>query len=100
MSMVVTHLNAGALVRDWRLRRRRSQMDLALDVGVSARHLSFVETGRSRPSPALLLALAERLEVPFRERNAFLLAAGYAPRYSRTSIDDAAMARVRAALQR
>jgi transcriptional regulator with XRE-family HTH domain len=91
---------AGPLLKEWRMRRRRSQMDLALDAGVSPRHLSFVETGRSKPSPELLLVLAERLEVPLRERNAFLLAAGYAPRYSHTSLDDAAMRRVRAALQR
>jgi transcriptional regulator with XRE-family HTH domain len=74
-------------------------MDLALDVGVSPRHLSFVETGRSKPSPELLLALAERLEVPLRERNDFLLAAGYAPRYQQTSLDEGAMGRARAALQ-
>src|SRR5579862_721109 len=90
----------GPLVRQWRQRRRRSQLDLALDVGVSTRHLSFVETGRSRPSPELLLALADRLEVPLRERNTFLLAAGYAPRFRQTALDDASMAGVRAALQR
>src|SRR5690242_18462467 len=89
----------GALVRDWRVRRGRSQMELAFDAGVSPRHLSFVETGRSRPSPELLLALADHLEVPLRERNAFLLAAGYAPRYRETSLDDEAMGRVRGALQ-
>jgi transcriptional regulator with XRE-family HTH domain len=75
-------------------------MDLALEVGVSARHLSFVETGRSRPSPELLLAVAHHLDVPLRERNALLLAAGYAPRYQETSLNDAAMGRVRVALQR
>jgi len=75
-------------------------MDLALDVGVSPRHLSFVENGRSRPSPELLLSLAEHLELPLRERNVLLLAGGYAPRYSETSLDAAAMQRVRAALQR
>jgi transcriptional regulator with XRE-family HTH domain len=91
---------AGDLLRDWRQRRRRSQMDLAHAVGVSPRHLSFVETGRSKPSPELLMALAEGLEVPLRERNAFLLAAGYAPRYRHTPLDDPAMARVRASLQR
>src|SRR6478672_8180278 len=90
----------GTLLRDWRVRRRRSQLDLALDVGVSARHLSFVETGRSRPSPELVLAVAEELEVPLRERNTLLLAAGYAPRYLETSLDAAEMGRVRAALQR
>jgi transcriptional regulator with XRE-family HTH domain len=75
-------------------------MDLALEVGVSPRHLSFVETGRSRPSPELVLALADHLEVPLRERNTMLLAAGYAPRYRETSLDDPTMASVRAALQR
>jgi transcriptional regulator with XRE-family HTH domain len=74
-------------------------MDLALDVGVSPRHLSFVETGRSKPSPELLLVLADRLEVPLRERNALLLAAGYAPRYQETPLDDGAMRRARRALQ-
>ncbi len=66
----------GTLVRDWRTRRRRSQMDLALAIGVSPRHLSFVETGRSRPSPELLVALSDCLDVPLRERNTLLLTAG------------------------
>jgi transcriptional regulator with XRE-family HTH domain len=73
-------------------------MDLALDVGVSTRHLSFVETGKSKPSPELVLALAEHLDVPFRERNTMLLAAGYAPRYQQTPLDDEALASVRGAL--
>jgi transcriptional regulator with XRE-family HTH domain len=73
-------------------------MALALDVGVSPRHLSFVETGRSKPSPELLLALADGLEVPLRERNAFLLAAGYAPRYPRTAFGDAQLSQVRGSL--
>lgn len=88
----------GSMLRDWRLDRRRSQMDLAIDVGVSTRHLSFVETGKSKPSPELVLALAEHLDVPLRERNSMLLAAGYAPRYSTTSLDADALASVRAAL--
>src|SRR5216683_1254649 len=100
MTTTLPRSTAGPLVRDWRLRRRRSQMNLALEVGVSPRHLSFVETGRSKPSPELLLALADRLDVPLRERNTLLLAAGYAPRYQQTSLDDRAMTRVRAALQR
>lgn len=90
----------GPLLRDWRARRRRSQMDLALDVGVSTRHLSFIETGRSRPSPGVLLALAEQLQVPLRERNRLLLAAGYAPRYAERALDSEAMAPVRQSLQR
>jgi transcriptional regulator with XRE-family HTH domain len=92
--------NIGTLLRDWRTRRRLSQLDLALDVGVSSRHLSFIETGRSRPSPQMLLALAERLDVPLRERNRLLLAAGYAPRYAERRLDADAMGQVRAALQR
>ncbi len=77
-----------------------SQMDLANEVGVSPRHLSFVETGRSKASPELLLTLAEHLEVPLRERNSLLLAGGYAPRYSQASLDSPEMARVRETLQR
>ncbi len=101
-AMAISHVgrSVGPLVRDWRLRRRRSQMDLALDVGVSPRHLSFVETGRSRPSPELVLALADRLEVPLRERNTLLLSAGYAPRYPQTPLDHPEMTRARSALQR
>jgi transcriptional regulator with XRE-family HTH domain len=91
---------AGALLRDWRQRRRRSQLDLALETGVSARHLSFVETGRSQPSPELLLALAEQLQMPLRERNTLLLAAGYAPRYRETKLDDPALTAARDAMER
>jgi transcriptional regulator with XRE-family HTH domain len=90
----------GELIKDWRTRRRRSQMDLALDAGVSTRHLSFVETGRSKPSPELVLSLAHHLDVPLRERNTMLLAAGYAPRFGQRSIDDPSMKRVRASVQR
>jgi transcriptional regulator with XRE-family HTH domain len=75
-------------------------MDLALEAGVSAKHLSFVETGRSKPSPELLLTLARHLEVPLRDRNALLLAAGYAPRYHETAIDDPVSQHVRASLER
>ena len=90
----------GELIKQWRVRRRRSQLDLSIDVGVSTRHLSFVETGRSRPSPELVLALAHHLDVPLRERNALLLAAGYAPRFSQASLDEPSMARVRRSIQR
>jgi len=90
----------GDLLRGWRSRRRRSQMDLALDVGVSTRHLSCIETGRARPSPAMLEALAGALDVPLRERNRLLLAAGYAPRYAARTLDDDGMRQVRAALDR
>lgn len=96
--MTTSTATIGAMLRDWRQDRRRSQMDLSLDVGVSTRHLSFVETGKSRPSPELVLALAEHLDVPLRERNALLLAAGYAPRYQMTPLDDGALASVRQAL--
>ena len=87
-------------MRDWRTRRGRSQLDLSLDVGVSTRHLSFVETGKSRPSPELVLAVAEHLDVPLRERNTMLLAAGFAPRYSSRDLSDPAMAQVKVSLQR
>ena len=90
----------GTLVREWRGRRHRSQLDLALEIGVSARHLSFVETGRAKPSPELVIALAEGLDVPLRERNTMLLAAGYAPRYGETSLADPSMAMMHAAIQR
>lgn len=94
----MTDARVGALLRDWRQRRRLSQLDLALEAGVSARHLSFVETGRSRPSAEMLLHLAERLEVPLRERNQLLLAAGYAPRYGELDLDDPELAPVKKAI--
>jgi transcriptional regulator with XRE-family HTH domain len=90
----------GELLREWRQRRHRSQLDLALDAEVSARHLSFVETGRSKPSRELLLHLADHLDVPLRERNGLLLAAGYAPVYGQRGIEDGAMAPVREALDK
>jgi transcriptional regulator with XRE-family HTH domain len=76
----------GALLRHWRTARRVSQLDLALDADVSSRHLSFVETGRAQPSREMVLRLAEALQVPLRERNALLLAAGYAPVYRETAL--------------
>ena len=88
----------GGLLRDWRQRRRLSQLDLAVDAEVSARHLSFVETGRSRPSRELVLHLAEHLDVPLRERNALLLAAGFAPTYRATPLDADEMTPVRRSL--
>jgi transcriptional regulator with XRE-family HTH domain len=89
----------GELLRQWRERRRLSQLDLALQADVSTRHLSFVETGRSRPSRGMLLRLAEKLELPLRERNQLLLAGGYAPVYGQASLDAPEMAGVRAALR-
>jgi transcriptional regulator with XRE-family HTH domain len=96
---VSVRAGVGPLLRDWRQRRRRSQLDLALDAGVSARHVSFVETGRSRPSAEMVLALAEQLEVPLRDRNQLLLAAGYAPLYGERPLDDPDMTPVREALE-
>src|SRR4051794_41417151 len=100
MPMTTGRPTVGELLRRWRDHRRLSQMELALDAAVSARHLSFVETGRSKPSRELLLQLAEHLEVPLRERNALLLAAGYAPAYAERRLGDEAMAPVRGALER
>ncbi len=88
----------GVLLRQWRVRRRLSQLDLAGDAGVSARHLSFLETGRARPSREMLLRLSEQLEVPLRERNELLLAAGFAPVYGRRGLDHPDMAAVTRAL--
>jgi transcriptional regulator with XRE-family HTH domain len=88
----------GRLLREWRGRRRLSQLDLANEAGVSARHLSFVETGRARPSREMVLRLAEQLEVPLRERNELLVAAGFAPVYGHRRLDEPDMATVRAAL--
>ena len=87
----------GALLRAWRQRRRRSQLDLALDAEVSQRHLSFVESGRASPSREMVLRLAATLDVPLRERNALLLAAGYAPVYPERPLDAPAMAAARRA---
>ncbi|MFD5892713.1 helix-turn-helix domain-containing protein [Streptomyces sp. NPDC060366] len=90
----------GPLLRGWREQRRISQLELALRADSSARHISFVETGRSRPSEAMVLRLSEHLDVPVRERNTLLLAAGYAPRFTETAIDDPSMAVVREGLER
>lgn len=81
----------GPLLREWRQRRRLSQLDLAMDADISTRHLSYVETGRATPSRAMVLHLAEQLEVPLRERNALLTAAGYAPLYPERTLDDPAL---------
>ncbi|MFI6250798.1 helix-turn-helix domain-containing protein [Streptomyces sp. NPDC051016] len=90
----------GPLLRAWRERRRVSQLELALRADSSARHISFVETGRSRPSEEMVLRLAEHLDIPVRERNALLLAAGYAPRYPETPLDDPALAALRDGMER
>jgi transcriptional regulator with XRE-family HTH domain len=90
----------GELLREWRQRRRMSQLDLAAEAEVSTRHLSFVETGRSQPSREMVLRLSERLDVPLRERNALLTAAGYAPLYRERPLADPALAAARAAVER
>jgi len=92
--------NVGPLLREWRTRRRLSQLDLALEAGVSARHVSFLETGRSRPSADMVLQLAETLDVPLRDRNQLLLAAGHAPLYGQRALDEPAMESVREAIER
>ena len=89
----------GERLRDWRQKRRLSQMDLALEAEISTRHLSFVETGRAAPSRDMVLRLAECLEVPLRERNALLLAAGFAPVFPERSYDDPGLAAARTAVE-
>jgi transcriptional regulator with XRE-family HTH domain len=98
--MSVMHLPVGTQLRDWRTRRRLSQLELALEAEISTRHLSFVETGRSKPSREMILKLAERLEIPLRERNELLLAGGYAPVYREQSLESPALAQEREAVQR
>ena len=88
----------GEHLRAWRQRRRLSQFDLAQEADISTRHLSFVETGRSGPSREMVLRLAERLNIPLRERNTLLVAAGYAPMYRERPLDDPALAAARAAV--
>ena len=94
------HRGAGALLREWRLRRGRSQLELALDAGVSTRHLSYVETGRASPSAAMVMRLADELDVPLRDRNGLLLAAGYAPAYTHRDLTAPELTPIRAALDR
>ncbi len=89
----------GAQLRAWRERRRLSQLELAIEAEISTRHLSFVETGRSRPSRDMVLHLAERLEVPLRERNRLLLAAGYAPAFQESPLDSSSLKLVAAAVR-
>jgi transcriptional regulator with XRE-family HTH domain len=90
----------GELLRAWRRRRSLSQLELALEADVSSRHVSFLETGRARPSREMVLRLAEHLDIPLRERNRLLLAAGYAPLYAERSLDEPEMAPVHQALDR
>jgi len=93
-------MHAGDLIREWRQRRRLSQLDLAIAANVSSRHLSFVETGRSRPTSEMILHLAEHLDVPLRDRNALLLAGGYAPAYPERTLAAPELQAVKSALKR
>src|SRR5947209_19648677 len=97
-SPVSTELGIGQIVRSRRQSRGKSQLHLALEAGISTRHLSFVETGRSNPSREMVVTIAEALEVPLRERNVWLEAAGYAALYRETPLDAPSMTEVRTAL--
>ncbi|SUU91039.1 transcriptional regulator with XRE-family HTH domain [Aminobacter aminovorans] len=90
--MTTTKNSIGDLIREWRTRRRMSQLDLAMEAEISQRHLSFMESGRSAPSRDMVLHLAEQLEIPLRQRNQMLLAAGYAPSFSEKPLDHPSLA--------
>jgi transcriptional regulator with XRE-family HTH domain len=90
--------DVGRYLREWRQRRRMSQLDLALEAEISTRHLSFVETGKAQPSREMVLNLCDRLEVPLRERNTLLVAAGYAPVFPQRTLEDPALGQARAAV--
>src|SRR3954451_15604266 len=90
--------SVGDSLREWRQRRRMSQLDLALEAEISQRHLSFIESGRSTPSRDMLLHLAERLDVPLRDRDPLLLAAGFSPVFAERALDDPAMEPARRAI--
>src|SRR6476620_4941119 len=100
MTTLALHTGVGPLLRRWREQRRLSQLGLALSADPSSRHISFIETGRSRPSEEMILRLAEHLDVPVRERNALLVVAGYAPRYAETAFDDPALDALREGVER
>lgn len=89
----------GDLLREWRQRRRMSQLDFSVEAEISSKHLSFLETGRSRPSREMLLKLAELLEVPLRERNSLLISAGFAPMFSERKLDDPSLQSARDAME-
>lgn len=99
LSLSTPSAHVGVLLREWRAARRLSQLDLALDVGISARHLSCVETGKAQPSRDIVVRLADVLEMPLRDRNALLIAAGYAPKYPETALSTPALAQVRRAIE-
>ena len=96
--MIARARPVGDLIRDWRQRRRLSQLDLACEADISTRHLSFLETGRAQPSRDMVLHLAKRLDIPLRERNDLLVAAGFAPVYDERPLDDPALAGARKAV--
>ena len=98
-SMTATPRPVGDLLREWRQRRHVSQLDLALDAEISPKHVSFVESGRAQPSREMILRLAEHLDVPLRERNTLLNAAGFAPIYAERPLTDPALASARAAVE-
>ena len=95
----ITAQPVGTLLREWRQRRRMSQLDLAAEAEISSKHLSFVETGRAQPSREMLLHLAEQLGIPLRERNVLLIAAGYAPVFAERPLDDPALQAARKAVE-
>jgi transcriptional regulator with XRE-family HTH domain len=97
-SMIGSASPVGGLLREWRQRRRMSQLDVAMDAEISARHLSFIETGRSQPSRDMVLRLSERLEIPLRERNVLLVAAGFAPVFQEKKLDDPTLTAARQAV--
>jgi transcriptional regulator with XRE-family HTH domain len=97
--MITSAHTVGGLLRDWRLRRRLSQLDLASEAAISTRHLSFVETGRAQPSREMVLHLADQLDIPLRERNLLLTAAGYAPVFPERPLADPALGPARRAVE-
>jgi transcriptional regulator with XRE-family HTH domain len=99
MTSTTVRAPVGQLLREWRERRRLSQLELSIQADISTRHLSFVETGRSRPTPEMIVRLTEHLEVPLRERNQLLLAGGYAPAYPQHGMDEPELESVRDALR-
>jgi len=99
MHATLPHHDVGTLIREWRQRRRLSQLDLACEADISTRHLSYVENGRASPSREMLMHLAERLDVPLRERNMLLTAAGYAPIYRERPLADPALSAAREAVE-
>src|SRR4029453_1114154 len=96
--MTANHKPVGDHLREWRMRRRMSQMDLALEAEISTRHLSFLETGRARPSREMVLHLSDQLEIPLRERNVILVSAGFAPVFPERSLDAPELAAARRAV--